>query len=139
EEESDAEPVKRKTPGKPGRKPKKGKGEKGEGLASVEAAVPEAGGDLSSPPAVSPFPNWAEDSYEMVGSRVRVYWDGDNEWYSGRIVRFKSTQRLPYLVRYDEDGSVEWLNLPEQPAIVARQVVWVKMRSHPWWPAQVID
>ncbi|CAB1111425.1 unnamed protein product [Ectocarpus sp. CCAP 1310/34] len=108
EEESDAEPAKRKTPGKPGRKPKKGKhsrsplpeqAEKGEGLASVEAAVPEAGGDLSSPPAVSPFPNWAEDSYEMVGSRVRVYWDGDNEWYSGRIVRFKSTQREPYLVR----------------------------------------
>ncbi|CAM9976025.1 unnamed protein product, partial [Ectocarpus sp. 4 AP-2014] len=83
EEESDAEPVKRKMPGKPGRKPKKGKAEKGEGLASVEATMPEAGGDLSSPPAVSPFPNWAEDSYEMVGSRVRVYWDGDNEWYSG--------------------------------------------------------
>lgn len=39
--------------------------------------------------------------------------------------------------RYDEDGSVEWMNLPKEPAIVARQVVWVKMRSHPWWPAQV--
>ncbi|CAN0455868.1 unnamed protein product, partial [Scytosiphon promiscuus] len=27
----------------------------------------------------------------------------------------------------------------KEPAIVARQVVWVKMRSHPWWPAQYID
>lgn len=62
-------------------------------------AVLEAGGDVSTPPAVSPFPNWAEDSNEMVGSRVRVYWDGDNEWYSGRIVRFKATQPKPYLVR----------------------------------------
>ena len=33
---------------------------------------------------------------------------------------------------------MEWMNLPKEPAIVARQVVWVKMRSHPWWPAQVI-
>lgn len=32
---------------------------------------------------------------------------------------------------------MEWMNLPKEPAIVARQVVWVKMRSHPWWPAQV--
>lgn len=40
--------------------------------------------------------------------------------------------------RYDEDGSVEWMDLPKEPAIVARQVVWVKMRSHPWWPAQVL-
>lgn len=39
--------------------------------------------------------------------------------------------------RYDEDGSVEWMNLMKEVAIVARQVVWVKMRSHPWWPAQV--
>lgn len=73
--------------------------QKQERLPSVETAVPETGGDLSSPPAVSPFPNWAEDSDEMVGSRVRVYWDGDNEWYSGRIVRFKATQLKPYLVR----------------------------------------
>lgn len=65
---------------------------------SVEAVL-EAGGDVTTPPAVSPFPNWAEDSDEMVGSRVRVYWDGDNEWYSGRIVRFKATQPKPYLVR----------------------------------------
>lgn len=69
-------------------------------LLSAEAGVPEAGGDLSTPPPVSPFPNWAEDSDEMVGSRVRVYWDGDNEWYSGRIVRFKAAQPKPYLVRY---------------------------------------
>lgn len=34
---------------------------------------------------------------------------------------------------------MEWMNLPKEPAIVARQVVWVKMRSHPWWPAQVIE
>ncbi|CAM9654448.1 unnamed protein product, partial [Scytosiphon promiscuus] len=137
DESSESEAVKRKAAGGSGRKTKKSKAHKDERLSSVEAAVPETGGDLSSPPAVSPFPNWAEDSDEMVGSRVRVYWDGDNEWYSGRIVRFKTTQPKPYLVRYDEDGSVEWMNLPKEPAIVARQVVWVKMRSHPWWPAQV--
>lgn len=64
-----------------------------------ELSEGEADGDLTSPPAVSPFPNWAEDSDEMVGSRVRVYWDGDNEWYRGRIVRYKATQPKPYLVR----------------------------------------
>lgn len=66
----------------------------------AEAAVTEVGVELTSPPAVNPFPNWAEDSDEIVGSRVRVYWDGDNEWYSGRIVRYKSSQLKPYLVRY---------------------------------------
>lgn len=82
---------------------------KEEAQPSVEAVL-AAGGDHSKPPAVSPFPNWAEDSDEMVGSRVRVYWDGDNEWYSGRIVRFKATQQKPYLVRYV--GSVRfWFGL----------------------------
>lgn len=56
------------------------------------------GGDFS-PPAISPFPNWEEDSEEMVGNKVRVYWDGDNEWYSGRIVRFKRSRSKSYLVR----------------------------------------
>lgn len=65
----------------------------------MESAVPEAGGDLNNPPAVSPFPNWEDDSEEMVGSRVRVYWDGDNEWYSGRIVRFNADRPKPFLVR----------------------------------------
>ncbi|CAN0345729.1 unnamed protein product, partial [Pylaiella littoralis] len=127
--------VNRKTPGTPGRRPKKTKAAKE--ASPAEAAVTEVGVELTSPPAVNPFPNWAEDSDEIVGSRVRVYWDGDNEWYSGRIVRYKSSQLKPYLVRYDEDGSVEWMNLPKEVAIVARQLVWVKMRSHPWWPAQV--
>ncbi|CAM9906490.1 unnamed protein product, partial [Laminaria digitata] len=36
----------------------------------------------------------------MVGCRVRVYWDGDNEWYSGRIVLFDETKSKPYLIRH---------------------------------------
>lgn len=75
-----------------------GQADMDDALSTVDAVL-EAGGDITKPPAVSPFPNWAEDSDEMVGSRVRVYWDGDNEWYSGRIVRFKATQPKPYLVR----------------------------------------
>lgn len=49
---------------------------------------------------MNPFPNWEEDSEEMVGSRVRVYWDGDNEWYSGRIVLYDDTKSKPYLIRH---------------------------------------
>ena len=67
---------------------------------TVEAVVPGAGGDPSRPPAVNPFPNWEEDSEEMVGCRVRVYWDGDNEWYSGRIVLFDDSKKKPYLIRH---------------------------------------
>ncbi len=73
--------------------------EKGEAVPPSEMDLPGAGGDDSTPPAVSPYPNWAEDSDEMVGSKVRVYWDGDNEWYSGRIVRYKESQAKKYLVR----------------------------------------
>lgn len=78
--------------------------EKAEIVPSSEMDLPGDGGDESKPPPVSPYPNWAEDSDEMVGSKVRVYWDGDNEWYSGRIVRYKASQAKKYLVRCGGGG-----------------------------------
>lgn len=52
------------------------------------------------------------------------------------MILFPICQRLLIFIRYDCDDSEEWINLPKQPVIVARQIVWAKMRSHPWWPAQ---
>ena len=39
---------------------------------------------------------------ELVGKRVRVYWDGDDEWFEGRATFFdRGTKRLR--VAYDDN------------------------------------
>lgn len=60
----------------------------------------EGGGDSSLPEDLSSFfPDWEKESLEMVGSKVRVYWDGDNEWYKGRFVRYKAGRKKQYQIR----------------------------------------
>lgn len=47
-----------------------------------------------------------------VGSRVEIWWTGDNCFYRGQITR-KSKKRGKFFVVY-EDGSDEWVNLRRQ-------------------------
>lgn len=67
-----------------------------------EASSEDGDGDESLPPGDvnAFFPDWERDSLEMVGNKVRVYWDGDNEWYKGRLVRFKPDRKKQYQIRY---------------------------------------
>ena len=41
----------------------------------------------------------------IVGSRIRVFWDGEDEWFQGKVIRFNSrTQK--HSILYD-DGDTE--------------------------------
>lgn len=47
-----------------------------------------------------------------VGSRVAVWWDGDEQYYNGTIKKERS-HRKQFLVEYDDDGKCEWLDFAE--------------------------
>ncbi|CAN0207082.1 unnamed protein product, partial [Discosporangium mesarthrocarpum] len=84
----------------------------------------------------SPYPDWLGDGHGLIGAKVRVYWNSRDQWPVGRIIQYNSITKK-HLIRYDEDGSTAWYKMENEPAIVARDLIWAKMRSHPWWPAQV--
>jgi hypothetical protein len=96
-----------------------------------------------------------------VGKVVEVYWEGEGEWFRGRLTRYRDADgkhRCDY-----EDGESEWLVLAEnsvrfpdndvvlsptqQPRKVCEPVngfscqklgvlVWAKTGKYPWWPAE---
>jgi hypothetical protein len=45
-----------------------------------------------------------------IGCRVAVYWDGDNEYYKGKIMSIKKDKKASFYLKYD-DGEDEWINL----------------------------
>lgn len=53
-----------------------------------------------------------QDSEELVGKRLKVFWRDDNNWYYGRVVSF-SGEDGKHLVHYD-DGDKEKLVLAEE-------------------------
>jgi len=96
-----------------------------------------------------------------VGKVVEVYWEGEGEWFRGRLTRYRDADgkhRCDY-----EDGESEWLTLAENsvrfpdndvvlsPTQQTRKVcepingfscqklgvlVWAKTGKYPWWPAE---
>ena len=96
-----------------------------------------------------------------VGKVVEVYWEGEGEWFRGRLTRYRDADqkhRCDY-----EDGESEWLTLSEnsvrfpdgdvvlspqqQPRKVCEPIngfscqklgvlLWAKTGKYPWWPAE---
>ena len=48
----------------------------------------------------------------VVGRRVEVWWDGDRQWFSGRIAKF-TARTGRHLIAYD-DGDEETVDLKRQ-------------------------
>lgn len=42
---------------------------------------------------------------ERVGTRVRVFWEGEGEWFEGVVVDYDKTKG--FFVQYD-DGEQQW-------------------------------
>ena len=58
-----------------------------------------------------PKPNQMQPWAELVGERVRVYWDGEGEWFAGHVSRYcPRKKQAPFFVQYD-DGDAQWENL----------------------------
>ena len=55
-------------------------------------------------------PNQMQPGAELVGERVRVYWDGEGEWFAGHVSRYCARRKqAPLFVLYD-DGDAQWEN-----------------------------
>lgn len=46
------------------------------------------------------------DDRVVVDARVRVFWDGEGEWFEGVIAAYSASDRR-FLVHYD-DGEEQW-------------------------------
>ena len=53
----------------------------------------------------------------LVGRRVKIFWEKDNYWYEGALVRYNKTKNR-WRIDYD-DGDHEWLDI--RPANVMVQ------------------
>ena len=64
-----------------------------EALAPPPAAVPAVGPDTSKLSGGRPScPSWPEGAPRgdaLVGTRVRVYWEDDEEWFVGEVINLK--------------------------------------------------
>ena len=70
----------------------------------------------STPPRAEPSSGQDSNSLRPIlpQTRIEVYWDGDDAWYSGLVLDVRD--RSPrYLVRYDDD-EVSWESDIRQPA-----------------------
>lgn len=93
---------------------------------SVHNRIDDVVGSGVRPGELSPC-DWNLAGPSLVGARVEHYWDGEGEWYSGRIMRYEPTSGK-HLVHYDIDGEQEWIVVEQEPILVADQVcVWVWM------------
>ncbi len=64
---------------------------------------------------------WDSPAGRIVGSQIQDWWDGENAWFSGRILRFNSSTG-EHLVKYDEDNDEMWLNVSTQPVLICSRV-----------------
>ena len=80
--------------------------------------------------------NWNQEGAKIVGLQCKVYYDGDDTWFYGRVINFdEATNR--HRVHYVEDNESEWINFSEDVVIVACQFVLVTTASGRIpWPAQ---
>ena len=67
-------------------------------------------GDVLVPAGFGPQPLPHLCGAQLVGQRIRVYWQKDDEFYSGTVVAYDATRddALCYQVRYDVDGELLW-------------------------------
>ena len=73
---------------------------------------------LTIPIAIYPLDSDSDDSDAVplaklipvrveVGDRVRVFWEGEKQWYKGIVVSVDKTDNT-YEVNYDDDGGKYW-------------------------------
>jgi hypothetical protein len=48
-----------------------------------------------------------------IGSRVAIYWDGDDQYYTANVTKYKKSKKKSYYVEYD-DGDSAWLDFKKE-------------------------
>lgn len=78
----------------------------------------------SSAASVPPGPSYSgnnnnndDSDIPVVGSRIQVYWDNDQEWYTAVVIntrsRSRNNKRRMMQVQYELDGQTEWIDSTE--------------------------
>ncbi|KAJ8612113.1 hypothetical protein CTAYLR_002467 [Chrysophaeum taylorii] len=79
-----------------------------------------------------PMRDLPEDSY--IGCRVKHFWEGDAQWYEGRILDQVGAQT--YVIRYDDGEYHEVIiDTAKELMLIGRGVYMVKQPGHCAWPA----
>jgi hypothetical protein len=74
--------------------------------ASSSATTPIASPESS---AIAPSMTKPDLALIHVGSRVAVYWDGEDEYFKGTVTKERSGRKTNFFLEYD-DGDTEWIN-----------------------------
>lgn len=84
--------------------------------SSLSRAKRESTSDTASPAAVAKdeHGNCTDVSLVTVGSRVAVYWDGEEEYFVGTVTKERPDRKKRFFVKYD-DGDRQWENLSRLP------------------------
>ena len=64
--------------------------------------------------------DWESPAGRLVGLRIQHFWDGEETWFSGRILKFNPANGQ-HLVRYDADGEEIWLEVEAEPILYCSQ------------------
>lgn len=69
----------------------------------------------------------SEESEELVGKRIKVFWRGDNNWYFGKVIDFSDGK---HLIHY-EDGDREKLVLKNEKVGRPSSIGTTTAHNHP--------
>lgn len=70
----------------------------------------------------------------FIGKLCKVYWDGENEWFYGRILNYDPINKM-HFIYYSIDSTAEWLDIHKEPVVVCTELVAARSLSFPPWPA----
>jgi hypothetical protein len=71
---------------------------------------PEPVSTPSQPKPSSPSSKASLLKRVQPGSRIAIYWDGEDAYFSGTVKKIREERKRPYFVVYD-DGDREWMDL----------------------------
>jgi hypothetical protein len=65
--------------------------------------------------------DWDGQAGRLVGARIQHWWDGDESWFCGRIIKYSAAMDK-HLVKFDIDGEEEWLVIQNESILYCEQV-----------------
>lgn len=86
-----------------------------------------------------------DDPKEILYHRIRIFWPLDNEWYSGRILRYHPPTQ-EHFIRFD-DGDERWYNLDDREYIIVDeyehqidgQKITIEASPNQWYTANILQ
>ena len=75
--------------------------------------------------------SWSSTGTYYIGHLCSVYWDGEESWFSARILNYDEVTKKHFLY-YDLDDTSEWVDLIKEPCIICTELVLAKWGTQIW-------